>query len=132
MIGYGLCCAYLSQFMNTDRPEFLGISYWKNYIVLVLLSYASVILLSRIELNMGLNETWSIAILIDFALYVVRALSIRWIQYLSLSLRLLVAIEYEFQCIWGSPWIIGYKDLALMNTYLWIILGSVFIPRRKE
>lgn len=132
VIGYGLCGAYLSRLMNPDRSEFLGISYWKNYIVLVLLSYASVILLSRIELYIGLDVTWSIAILINFAIYGVRSMSIRWIRYLSFSLSLLIAIEYGFQCIWGSPWIIDDKDFALMNTYLWIILGSVLIPRRKE
>ncbi len=132
VIGYGLCGAYLSRLMNPDRSEFLGISYWKNYIVLILLSYASVMLLSRIELDIGLDKTWSIAILINFAIYAVRAMSIQWIRYISLSLSILVAIEYGFQCIWGSPWIIDDKDFALMNTYLWIILGSVLIPRRQE
>lgn len=130
LIGFGLSGAYFSHKVNPSRPELLGFSYWKNYSLCLLLAFAMVMWTVRICYYLGTDDRSWISLPVACIFWTIREFSLRWMYQLTTVSISTLTIDYAFQRIRGTSYVLSPNEYPMILFFLLYIAGAILIPER--
>lgn len=130
LLGTGLSGAYFSYRVNPSRPELLGFSYWKNYSLCILLAFAMVMWPVRICHYLGTDDRSWISLPAVCIFWTIREFSLRWMYQLTAASISTLAIDYAFQRLCGTSYVLSLDEYPMLIVFLLCIAGAILIPER--